>query len=164
MKRTSLTIAIISALALAASGSLYARGWGGGYGPGYGPGGMGPGGGRPCQMVGAFNPQFADSQLTFLKSDLGITAGQEPAWERFANAYREQAQSWQQHRQAMWTVRQSGTPMTATDRWQFRSNMRQQRIAALQAFDGALTEFYGALSPEQQTRAARWFASPNWSF
>ena len=71
----------------------------GGYGPGYGMGpgmmgGYGPGYGMGPGMMGAWGN--ADESLAALKTELGITAKQDSAWQ----AYADNAKKQQETRQA----------------------------------------------------------------
>ncbi len=127
-------------------------GTGAGPGPGMGMmhGGMGPGyGGRQGGGVA----QGTEPWLAQMKTRLAITAAQEPAWQAYASLAADQASqmqaTWAQHRQAM------GADSTAPAMMSLRIGMMTQRLAAMQALNGALTDLYAVLSPEQRATADR---------
>ena len=129
------------------------RGAGMGYGMhGYGPGyGMGPGAGMGYGMhgYGAF-PGNAEDRLADLKSQLGITAQQEPAWQAFVKSVKQREQS----REAWFAQRreaQAGGSLP--ERLAQRDEFFKQHQAEQQASTAALKELYAALSPEQKAIA-----------
>src|SRR5674476_1691787 len=73
----------------------YGPGWGGhmgGYGPGYGmgPGMMGGYGQGRGGHMGGYRQGNADENLAALKTELGITAKQDTAWQAFAKNAKQQ--------------------------------------------------------------------------
>ena len=160
-KTTKIALAVGAALTLGlAAAELTAHpsdmGWGG-YGPGsgmhgYGMGhGMGPGAGMGYGMhgYGAF-PEQAENRLADLKSELGITAQQEPAWQAFVASAKQREQSRESWFAKMHEARTAGSlpEMLAQ-----QDEVFKQHQAERQATTSALKELYAALSPEQRTIA-----------
>jgi len=140
------------------AGPGYGMGYGmHGYGPGYGPygGGMGPGGGMrgdgmgPRGMFNAY-PGTAEQRLAGLKSDLGVTAEQEPAWQAFADSVKQRDESRAAWFAAMHEARAAGS---LPERLAQRDAMMKQHQAENQATTAALTELYAVLTPEQKAIA-----------
>src|SRR3972149_3988392 len=101
MKRaTKIVIADGTAFSLA-RGSGMGPGRTGGYGPGYG---MGP--------QGMYNacPGTAEERLTGLKSELGITADQDTAWQAFVKNAKQQNENRQTRLAKMHEARAAGSP------------------------------------------------------
>ncbi len=126
-----------------------------GYGPGsgYGPGMMGRGGpgmmmgGGPGMMMGwghgrmfASNAtdiaRFQQEQLGELKSQLGITAEQQPAWDAFAARAADQAKTMQ-------ALRNDTSTTTMPERM-------QQRQKAMATMSESFTKLYEVLTPKQR--------------
>lgn len=127
----------------------------GGHGPGYGPGmmgggpGYGPGmmmGGGPGMMMGLGHgrmfaskdtdiAKFQQERLGELKSQLGITAEQQPAWDAFAARAAEQAK-------VMQALRNDGSA-TMPERM-------QQRQKAMASMSESFTRLYEVLTPQQR--------------
>lgn len=147
-------IAVAIAAGLATAFVAVAHPGFGGYGPGYGPGMMGPGygpgmmmGGGPGMMMGwghgrmfAGNDtdiaRFQQERLGELKSQLGITAEQQPAWDAFAAKAAEQAKTMQAlHKDT------SATTMPE------RMLQRQQAMATMSE---SFTKLYEVLTPQQR--------------
>jgi LTXXQ motif family protein len=122
-------------------------GWGPGGGAGFGPGaGMGPRGYGPG---GFANPSAAaETRLNALKSELKITSGQEAAWQAFAGAAKEQAESMQGWRTAI----QGSTP-SPVERMELRTKVMKERLAQAEKSNAAFKNLYAELSPEQKTLA-----------
>ena len=156
-------IAVAIAAGLATAFVAVAHPGFGGYGPGYGPGmmgggpGYGPGmmgrggpgmmGGGPGMMMGwghgrmfASNDtdiaKFQQQQLGELKSQLGITAEQQPAWDAFAAKAAEQAKTMQ-------ALRNDTSTATMPERL-------QQRQKAMGTMSESFTKLYEALTPKQR--------------
>jgi hypothetical protein len=127
-----------------------------GYGPGYG---MGPGAGMGYGMhgygmgFGAY-PEAPGDRLEGLKSELGITAQQEPAWQAFVNSAKQREES----RQA-WSakMREARTAGSLPEMLAQRDEVFKQHQAERQAATTALKELYAALSPEQKALADQRF-------
>lgn len=131
----------------------FGYGPGSGYGPGYGPGMMGRGGpgmmmgGGPGMMMGwghgrmfASNDtgiaKFQLEQLGQLKSQLGITAEQQPAWDAFAAKAADQTKTMQ-------ALRNDTSTATMPERM-------QQRQKAMATMSESFTKLYEVLTPKQR--------------
>ncbi|MDO8786909.1 MAG: Spy/CpxP family protein refolding chaperone [Sulfuritalea sp.] len=125
----------------------------GGHGQGYGPGMMGRGG--PGMMMGGSGPgmmgwghgrmfasndtdvaKFQQERFGELKSQLAITAEQQPAWDAFAAKAAEQAKTMQALRN------DTGTATTP--------ERMQQRQKAMTSMSESLARLYEALTPKQR--------------
>ena len=168
MKRTTkifITVGTALSLGLAAaavSAQPYGPGWGGGpmggYGPGWHMGGYGPGSGMGPGMMGGYGPGYGmgpqarfggnygnvDDNLAALKTELGITAKQDAAWQAFtknAKQQNENRQAWfakmQQARSAglgAGTARAAdGDPETAPDGTRSRSRSAEEPVCSAHA-------------------------------
>ena len=171
MKRaTKIVIALGTALSLglaaAAVGARpfgYGAGWGGGHMGGYGQGyGMGPGmmggygpgyGMGPQGMYNAY-PGTAEERLTGLKSELGITADQDTAWQAFVKNAKQQNENRQTWFAKMHEARAAGSlPELLAQQTEFM----KQRQAEMEANAAALKDLYATLTPEQKTIADQRF-------
>jgi hypothetical protein len=163
-KGTKIAVAIGAVLSLglaAAELSAHPTGYGPGYGMhGYGMGyGMGPGAGMGYGMhgygmgFGAY-PGAADDRLARLKSELGITAKQEPAWQAFVTTAKQRDESRQAWFEKMREARAAGSlpEMLAQ-----RDELFKQHQAEQQATTSALKDLYAALTPEQKSVADQLF-------
>jgi hypothetical protein len=119
-------------------------------GPGRGMmGGGGPGmmGGGPGMMGGYWN---TGTYLDALKSQLGITAQQEPAWKEYADTVTSSSQQMQGLHQTMFES-------MGTASWQERRSMMDQMFKARQQSYGAVhdaaTKLLSALDPGQKAKA-----------
>ncbi len=155
---------VVTAVTLAASGAAMAQpagggpGGGPGMGPGMGPGdmmegrgpGMGPGmggpGGDPSWMCESVNAYVAGI-LAFTEVRLGITDAQRPAWEHFATAARSAAEPISR---LCAEHMSEGRPATLPERLERMEEGMNARLEAIRQVRPALTELYGALTPEQQ--------------
>lgn len=118
----------------------------GGYGMGYGMHGYGMG-------FGAY-PGTAEDRLAGLKSELGITAKQEAAWQAFVNSAKQRDES----RAAWFTkMREARIAGSLPERLAQRDELFTQHQAERQATTSALKELYGALTPEQKSVADQLF-------
>jgi Spy/CpxP family protein refolding chaperone len=177
-KTTKIALAVGAALSLGlAAAELTAHpsdSGSGGYGPGYGMHGggmgygmhgygmgygMGPGAGMGYGMhgygmgFGAF-PGQAEDRLAGLKSELGITAQQEPAWQAFVQSAKQREES----RQAWFAkMREARTAGSLPEMLAQRDEVFKQQQAERQAATAALKELYAALSPEQKAVADQRF-------
>lgn len=163
-KGSKIALAVGAALSLglvAAELSAHPTGYGPGYGMhGYGMGyGMGPGAGMGYGMhgygmgFGGF-PGTAEERLAGLKSELGITAKQEPAWQAFVTTAKQRDESRQAWFEKMREARISGS---LPERLAQRDEMLKQHEAERQATTSALKELYGVLTPEQKSVADQLF-------
>jgi hypothetical protein len=132
-------------------------GWGGGagWGPGYGMGGPGMGPmGYGAGPRGFANPATAaDARLAYLKSELKITSGQEPAWKAFADNAKQQAEAMQTLR----TTMQGSAQATAPERMELRNQIMKKRQEQVEKSTAAFKDLYAALTPEQKTLADQRF-------
>lgn len=127
-----------------------------GYGPGWGmeQGGMGYGPGPGMGLRGHGNPAaMADARLAYLKSELKITAGQEPAWKAFADQSKQQAEAMQ----ALRTTMQGSAQATAPERMEQRNQIMRKRQEQMEKSTAAFKDLYAALTPEQKTLADQRF-------
>jgi len=129
-------------------------------GPGFGPGMMGHGGpgmmgrGGPGMMMGA-GPgmmfasndadisKFQQDRLGQLKSQLSITAEQQPAWDAFAAKAAEQAK-------AMQALRKDVTAGTAPERMARQQQVMGERQKAMGSMSESFTKLYEVLTPKQR--------------
>jgi hypothetical protein len=173
MKKKALVIGGIAAAALLAGGYALAQsighGPGGmsGMGPGmHGPmgmhgsmgagmhGQMGPGmrGGMGAGMHGGHGQaQFDPARLDALKTELGITGAQEPAWTQYVKAVRDAAT-------AMKTTREGVDPSTVSklspaDRFAFVTKMREHALTQFESVKTAANELLGAIDDTQKAKA-----------
>src|SRR5579859_8104931 len=113
-----------------------------GRGPGMMGGGMGPG-----MMGGSWNTA---SYLDGLKTRLGITAGQEPAWKDYSDTVTGVGEQMQALHQTMFEA-------MGTASWQERRNlmdsMFQTRQQASHTVHQAAIKLVAALAPAQKERA-----------
>ena len=146
------------------AGMGYGMGPGAGMGYGMGPGGgmgygMGPGGGMGYGMhgygmgFGAY-PGAAGDRLAGLKSELGITAKQEAAWQAFVNSAKQRDESREAWFAKMHEARTAGSLPELLAQ---QDEVFKQQQAERQATTAALKELYAALTPEQKTVADQLF-------
>jgi LTXXQ motif family protein len=139
------------------------QGYGPGNGMGYGMHGDGPGNGMGYGMHGdgpgygmgyGAQPGAAADRLQGVKSELGITEQQEPAWQAFVNSVKQREESRQAQFAKMRESRSAGSlPEMLAQRDEFFKEQQAER----QAGTAALKDLYAALSPEQKTVADRVF-------
>jgi hypothetical protein len=180
MKKKALIIGAVATGAMLAGGWALAQSVGhgpGGFGPpfmrGHGPGGMGPGmmqhmgqgmgpgmgmmqhagrGMGPGMMHGGAAPMgFDPARLATLKTELAITAAQEPAWTKYAKTVEDAAA-------AMKTTREDINPdtvgkMTTQDCFAFATKIREQAQKQFAAVKTAAEELLAALDETQKTKA-----------
>ena len=138
---------------------MHGYGMGNGMGPGAGMGyGMGPGGGMGYGMHGGMGfgaySGTAEDRLAGLKSELGITANQEGAWQAFAKSVKQRDESREAWSAKMREARAAGSlpEMLAQ-----RDEVFKQHQAERQVTTAALKDLYAALAPEQKAVADRRF-------
>jgi len=171
-KITKIALGVGAALSLGlAAAELSAHpdgmGWGGygpgygmhGYGMGYGMGsGMGPGYGMHGYGMGygmgpgygmgyGGYPGTAEDRLTGLKSELGITAKQEPAWQAFVKSVKQRDES-----RAAWfaRMREARASGSLPELLAQQDEVFKQHQSERQAMTAALKDLYAALTPEQK--------------
>jgi hypothetical protein len=109
--------------------------------------GMGPG-----MMHGGADPMgFDPARLETLKTELAITAAQEPAWTKYAKTVEDAAA-------AMKTTREGINPdtvgkMTPRDRFAFVSKIREQAQKQFAAVKSAAEELLATLDDTQKAKA-----------
>ena len=180
MKRaTKILITVGTALSLglaaaAVSAQPYGPGWGGGPMGGNGPGwhmggyGPGPGYGMGPGMMGGYGPGYGmgpqarfggnygnvDDNLAALKTELGITAKQDAAWQAFTKNAKQQ----NENRQAWFAkMQQARSVGSAPELLAQRTEILKQREAVAEANAAALKNLYAVLTPEQKTIADQRF-------
>jgi hypothetical protein len=108
---------------------------------------MGPG-----MMRGGPGSTFADpARIDTLKTELGITAAQEPAWTKYAKAVQDAAAT-------MKTTRESVNPetvgkLTPQERFAFVSKIREQAQKQRETVQMAANELLTTLDDAQKTKA-----------
>lgn len=157
MKRMQkLLIGTVGALTLALVGVVVAAPPGGGPGGYYGMGGgMGMMGGGPGFMHGAMygaqgGPMSAQS-LDQFKSQLGITAEQQAAWQAFATKASEQFALMQSTHLAQQQGGAAGLP--GPQQVDQHLALMGQHLAGMQQVNAAYSDLYGMLTPAQRTIA-----------
>jgi Spy/CpxP family protein refolding chaperone len=167
MKLTTKIVAgAVAALALTAGGLSLAHP-GGGYGMGYG---MGPGygmhGGMGYGMGGWASGPEAEAAvagwLAALKTELKITAAQEPAWAALEKETRQQAESLQaMHRQMQEQMHgPKAADKTPADFEALRAAMFKLRQANAEARAVVVKDLYAVLTAEQKAVADRRLGGP----
>ncbi|MBE0619015.1 MAG: Spy/CpxP family protein refolding chaperone [Burkholderiales bacterium] len=136
------------------NGTGYGMGHGmmGGYGVGYGMG--------PQAMLGGCAGN-ADEGLAALKSELGITAKQDAAWQTFVDNAKKQGENRQAWFEKMQEARGAGS---APEMLAQQTEWMKQRQTEMAANAAALKSLYATLTPEQKTIADQRFGgfSPGW--
>lgn len=118
-------------------------------GPGYGMGyGNGPGyRGGPQGRIGGY---AGTQDLAGLKSELGITAKQEPVWKAFV----DRTQREDEHRQAWFEqMREARAAGSLPELLAQRNEIAKQHQADREATTASLKNLYAALTPEQKAVA-----------
>lgn len=101
--------------------------------------------------------QLVDGRIAFLKAELKITSAQEPQWQQFTAAMRQNAQS---QDQAISAARQhKGAEMNAVERMEARGRFAQLRADNQARLLAAFKPLYASLSPDQQKMANTLMAS-----
>lgn len=114
-----------------------------------GPGAQGQMG--PGMHGGPGLTQFDPARFDTLKTELGITTAQEPAWTKYAKALQDAAT-------AMKTVREGVNPeivnnLTPQDRFAFVTKMREQGQKQFDAVKKAANELFATLDAAQKAKA-----------
>jgi LTXXQ motif family protein len=155
------------------AGPGYGMGYGmgpwmmGGYGPGYGMGpgmmyGYGAGYGRGPQATYNATPGNANEGFAALKSELGITAKQDAAWQAFVKNAKKQDENRQAWFAKMQQARSAGS---APELLSQQAEFMKQREAEMEANAAALKNLYATLTPEQKAIADQVFGGigPGWN-
>jgi protein CpxP len=93
--------------------------------------------------------QGMEEHLTTLKSDLKLTAKQEPAWQAFEQTVRNQKATHEQGH---------GPAQAGTDPMESHIAFMEQRLAGMKAVSKARQDLYKVLTPEQKTTADSFFS------
>ena len=157
-----------------AAATLLVGGWALAQSPGYGPGGFGPGGmmgmhgqmgpemrGQMGQgMRGQMGPgmhggpglaQFDPAGIDALKTELGITSAQEPAWTKYAKAAQESAATMQTTRDGV--DPDAVSKMSPRDRYAFMTKMREQGQKQFETVQTVANELLATLDDAQKAEA-----------
>jgi hypothetical protein len=110
-------------------------------GRGFGPGRMGRG---PAM--------FIEGRIAFLRAELSLTEAQKPLFDTYAKALREAAANMQSVHERMWS---RDLPERLPERLQWRLNVMNARMKALESVKAAALPLYEALSAEQKEQADR---------
>lgn len=108
--------------------------------------------GRSAMHGGPGHALVDPAQIGALKTELGITPAQEPAWDSYAKTLQEAAAT-------MKTARESADPeavgqMSPPDRFAFVSKMREQGQKQFETVQKAAKELLAALDETQKAKAA----------
>jgi protein CpxP len=134
MKTTGkITLSILAGLGLAASAAVMAHE----HGPmmGHGQDGCGP---KAMGMAGEH-----EAHLSKFKTELKLTAAQEPAWQAFEKTVKAQ----QNAHHGKHDMTEGGDPMQA------RIDFMEQRLAGMKAVAKARADLFAVLTPEQKAVA-----------
>ncbi len=151
MKTNKLIVAGFLAASAAAFGIAYAQG------PGCGPDG-GPGMKRSAMQMGdMMDPGArAEQRLTGLKSELKLTAQQEPLWQAFAEKSKAESGKGMQ---AMQQRIKDDKPVSAPERMAQMQGALKDRLAAMESVNESFSRLYAALTPEQKAVADKQFST-----
>jgi protein CpxP len=101
--------------------------------------------------------QLVEGRAAFLKAELKITPAQEPQWQQFAAAMRQNAQSLDQ---VIAAARQHrAAPTNAVERMEMQAQFARVRAENEARLVNAFRPLYSSLSPEQQQVANELMAS-----
>ena len=98
----------------------------------------------------------AEQRLTKFKSEIKLTAQQEPLWQAFADKSKAAAEK------AMQTMREhhkDDKPVTAPERMTRMQGMMKARLAAMESVNESFTQLYAVLTPEQKVAADKHFSA-----
>ena len=144
----------LAGLALAAASVAFAhQGMGNDAGPGM------KGQRHGAMQGGRHGPASAEAtgaRLTTLKTELGITAAQESAWQSYAGVVQQHAQAREAMRAQMQSTMQAHTPGSGptAEMAAHRDSMQKQRAQFQAERETARNALLAVLSPEQQAKAA----------
>ncbi len=97
-----------------------------------------------------------EQRLTRLKSELKLTAQQEPLWQAFAERSKAEAGK---GIQAMRERMKEDTQVSAPERMAQMQGIMKQRLAAMESVNESFNRLYSALTPEQKSAADKQFSS-----
>lgn len=151
---TKFIAAAAAAVALGAGGLVFAQQGEGHMGHmGHMGAGMGMQGGSHGGMRGAESAADVTDRLATVKTELKITAAQEPAWQKFEGVVRQQADARQAMRSSMQARMQDPKAADSVDHAAQRESMVKLRDGNRAERDAARQALYAVLTPEQKTLA-----------
>ena len=94
-----------------------------------------------------------EGQLAYMKTELRITAAQEPQWNVFADVFR--ANKEKQYQSCRIAQEQSRSMMSASlpESMKIKEDQLSEQLEALRGFDAALQPLYASLTKEQKKTA-----------
>lgn len=150
---TKIIAAAAAVVALGAGGLVFAQQGEGHMGHQRMGAGMGMQDGGHGGMHGAENAADVTARLTTVKTELKITAAQEPAWQKFEGVVRQQADARQAMRSTMQARMQDPKAAASVDHAARRESMMKLREGNQAERDAARQALYAVLTPEQKTLA-----------
>lgn len=127
---------------------------------------QGPGcdmGGKPGMMRGSMQQggmmdpgARTEQRLTRLKSELKLTAQQEPLWQAFADQSKAAAAK---GLQAMRERMNDTKPVSAPERMAQMQGAMKERVAAMESVNESFNRLYAGLTPEQKAAADKHFSN-----
>lgn len=142
MKSGKLSIATVALLSVLTTASAQDAGT-------LGQGGAGTAGhGMMCRAY-----ERVEGQLAYIKTELKITAVQEPQWNVFANVFRSNKEK--QAQSCRMAQEQSRSMMSASlpESMKMKVDQLSEQLEALRVLDAALQPLYASLSKEQKKTA-----------
>lgn len=116
----------------------------------------GPGMKKSSMQRGMMDPAArVDERLSRLRTDLKITAQQEPLWQAFAEKSKAESGKGMQ---AMRDQMKGDTPAAAPERMAKMHDAMKDRLAAMESVNESFKRLYGALTPEQKAVADKHFS------
>jgi len=115
--------------------------------------GMGNQGAGPAGQRGMHDPSAGAGRLAALKTELKISAAQEPAWQNFEATVNQQTQARQAMRDGMHASMQDPKAAATMDHAAQREAMSKLQAAQQSERDAARQALFAALSPEQKALA-----------
>jgi len=97
----------------------------------------------------------AEQHLTKFKSELKLTAEQEPLWQAFAEKKKAAAGKGMQ---AMQGRMKDDKPVSAPERMAQMQGMMKERLATMESVSESFNRLYAALTPEQKATADKHFS------
>lgn len=145
MKHRNMIVAGLVAASTAYFGIAYA------HGPGC------DGDGQPGMKRSSMQERggWVEQRLARLKSDLKLTAEQEPLWQAFAEKSKAEATKGMQ---AMGERANDEKPQSAPERMARMQGLMKQRLAAMESVNESFNRLYAALTPEQKAAADKHFS------
>jgi Spy/CpxP family protein refolding chaperone len=113
--------------------------------------------GKPGMKQGDMKDMSArvEQRLTKFKSELKLTAQQEPLWQAFAEKSKEAAGKGMQ---AMHERMKDDKPVSAPERMAQMQAMMKERLATMESVSESFNRLYAALTPEQKAVADKHFS------